>query len=236
MGCSFRVVEDKLKEADFFLRRFCTTDVFDPEGLYYFSAFVSASRSVTFALQHSLGEIGGFDSWYNSARHRLRTDRLAPFFVEVRNSLVHRGINPLNQISGDHLREHLSKQIRGRERFHVLVIPGTSGGGSQSADAVDASTDYFRSLVEVVFDCYKQFLTEIDAKWYFTKENFRVLGKTLDDALAELGFSPCWIEAMPTGGDEEAWRVLRDQCPGCQVNDLFWRYLGEQIHDPDISQ
>lgn len=74
MACSFSVVEDKLLEAEFFLRKLGATDMHDSEARYYFSAFVSACRSVTWALQKSLKGVGGFDSWYESVREQLNPE------------------------------------------------------------------------------------------------------------------------------------------------------------------
>ena len=233
MAYSFQVVEDKLLEAEFFLKQLGTTSSLDTEARYYFSAFVSASRSVTFALQKSLKGIDGFDGWYKSIREQLQTDPLVPYFCETRNQIVHTGINPLNQVNAKHLRDFISRQLRG-EWSHVLVVSGHYGDSSDDlADVNAASAEYFRSLVRVVFQCYKRFLTTVDARWYFTEEHFQTTGKTLGDALAELGFPSGWLKAVPGGDEAAAWRVLRAQQPACQINDLFEGYLGEHIPDPD---
>ncbi|MGB9104185.1 MAG: hypothetical protein WCC59_05465, partial [Terriglobales bacterium] len=100
------------------------------------------------------------------------------------------------------------------------------------ADAVEASTLYFTSLVEVVFECYERFRCVVDPQWYFTDENFSAMGKTLDDAIAELGFPPAWATCAPRKAGE-AWRVLRSLQPSCQINDLFEKYVGRQIAGPD---
>ena len=234
MARSFGVVEEKLQEAEFFLEKFGSTGPLDTEARYYFSAFVSACRSVTFALQASLTGVTEFDAWYESARDQLKTDPLAPYFLEVRNDVIHTGTNPLNRVGFEHLREHLSRQIRTSNRSHVLVVPSShSVNSGDLVDAILASTNYFESLVTVVFECYRRFLTTVDPRWYFTEAHFRTMGKTLGDALAELGFPPEWIEAVARRGEGEAWRVLRAQQPRCQINDLFARHLRQGIPDPD---
>ena len=237
MAHSFGVVEDKLREAEFFLEQFGATGSLDAEAPYYFSAFVSACRSVTFALQASLNGISEFDPWYESVRDQLKTDPLAPYFCEVRNHVVHTGINPLNQIGVEHLREHLSRQLSGSNRSHVLVVPSPYGDGSGDlVDAILASTNYFKSLVGIVFECYRRFLTTVDARWYFTEAHFRAMGKTLGDALAELGLPPNWFKPISRADEGRAWHVLRAKQAPCQINDLFEKHLGQRIPDPEDGE
>ena len=234
MAHSFGVVEEKLREAEYFLEQFGSTGPLDIEARYFFSAFVSACRSVTFALQASLSGVSEFEEWYESVRDQLKTDPLAPYFCEVRNDVIHTGINPLNRVGVEHLREHLSRQLRGSNQSHILVVSSPRGASSGVlVDAILASTNYFESLVSIVFECYKRFVTTVDPRWYFTEAHFRAIGKTLGDALEELGFPPAWLAAVPRGNTREAWRVLRAQQPRCQINDLFAKYLGQVIPDPD---
>lgn len=232
MATSFGVVEDKLREAGFFFDKLRDTRRLSFEASCYFSAFVSATRSVTLAMQASLKGVPGFEDWYESARKQLKIDPLAPFFVEIRNEVLHTGANPLNRVPLDHLREELARQLRGDRREHVLVFPGAQQPDSTVlVDAVEACEQYFSTLVSVVYDCYSAFKTVVDGRWYFTEANFNSLGKSFEDALGELGFPKTWAEGIPVG--PEAWRVLRSQQPFCLVNDLFDSYLGKKILDPD---
>lgn len=232
MTQSFGIVEDKLREAEFFLDhlRACSRLSFDAPC--YFIAFVSAARSVTLALQATMTGVDDFDRWYRVAREQLKADPLASFFVEIRNDVVHTGCNPLNQVTLDHLREDLHPQMRQYRRSHVLVLPDPEfPDSSVLADAVHASTVYLISLVRLVFDCYEQFRSVVDPRWYFTRENFLAAGKTFEDAVVELGFPPTWAACAPAGDD--GWRVLRRQQPACQINDMFRKYIGREIPDPD---
>lgn len=232
MASSFGVVEDKLREAEFFLAQLCNTSRVSFEANCYFSAFVSATRSVTFAIQASLKGVPGFKVWYESAQKQLKTDPQAPFFVEIRNEVVHKGGNPLNRVSLDHLREDLARQLHGDRRGHVLVLPAAQRRDSTVlVDAVEVCEQYFTSLVSVVYECYSVFKTVVDPQWYFTEANFSSTGKSFEDALVELGFPPNWTAGIPVG--PEAWRVIRSRQPSCLVNDLFDRFLGKSIPDPD---
>lgn len=231
MAHSFGVVEEKLQEAEFFLVALRDARPGSFDSRCYFSAFVSAARSVTFALQFSLKDVRGFDEWYAAAQAQLRADPLGPHFVEIRNDLQKKGLNPLNQVSIDHLREHLFDVLTRSASAHFLVLPRASDGDTAVTDALRASTDYFVALVSLVFRAYERFKTAVDPRWYFTQPNFEDQGRTLEDALMEFGFPPGWFAGSPSG--PEAWRALRAQQPLCPLNPVFEKYLGMRIEGPD---
>ena len=81
--------EDKLNEARYFLNRMKETIADNPVFKYYLSAFLSAARSVTFALQAELADRPGFRDWYADAQERMRNDARMRFFVEKRDYVIH---------------------------------------------------------------------------------------------------------------------------------------------------
>ncbi|MGA2207716.1 MAG: hypothetical protein ABSG10_13395, partial [Terracidiphilus sp.] len=60
MSQSFGIVEEKLREAEFFLDALHAAPRSSFEARCLFSAFVSAARSVTLALQATMKDIDGF--------------------------------------------------------------------------------------------------------------------------------------------------------------------------------
>lgn len=235
MSQSFGIVEEKLREAQFFLDQLSETRRENLDARFFFSAFVSAARSVTWSLQASMSGVPDFDEWYKSAQNKLRMDALAPLFVEIRNCSQKRGLNPLNRVSLEHLREDLSQQLSGTKRKHVLVLPNPrTGDRTLLVDALQASELYLASLVTLIFECYGKFKCVVDPQWYFTRENFASSGKTFEDAIAELGFPKQWAEsARKAVSEEDAWRILRREQPLCGINDLFYKYVGQVIAGPD---
>lgn len=235
MSDSFGVVEDKIFEAEYFLKRLHESRSKSFEASCFFSAFISASRSVTFSLQAAMSGVAGFNDWYAEARKSLKADQLAKYFVEVRNDVVHKGRNPLNRVPLEHLREHLSRQMHTRDSSHILAIPNASQSGqSRLVDAVSACKDFFTSLLALVFECYSIFRAVVDPRWYFTEENFISTGRTLEDALSELGYPPSWGQCAPSGVG--AWKTLRSQQPPCPLNPLFEEFLEQVIPDPDEGE
>ena len=231
MAQSFGVVEEKLYEARFFLEKLRESDSISTDARYYFSAFVSASRSVTFALQATMSDLPDFRSWYTSAQAQLESDPLACHFKAIRNDLIHKGRNPLNEVTVEYLREDLASQLGG-QCTNVIVLPDLqSNNGTILTDAVRASETYFESLLRVVYECYDRFRCFVDPRWYFTQDNFLAMGKTFDDAVCELGYPLACASAAPEG--EGKWRVLRSLQPPCLLNELFGEFLGLWIADPD---
>lgn len=234
MSRSFGIVEEKLREADFFLEAMCASDPISYAARFYFSAFISAGRSVTFAMQASLSDVPAFQEWYKTAQQELKTDQFAPLFVELRNEVVHVGSNRLNQVTVEHLRQSLTQQMFQARPSHFLIIPNPAKvGTTELVDAVEISTTYLVSLVRVVFNCYSRFKTVVDPEWYFTSDHFKEMGKTFTDALVELGMPATWADNVDLGPDP--FRLLRRQQPPCQVNDLFQKHLGQEIAGPDSA-
>jgi hypothetical protein len=89
MPNNFSIVEHKVFEADFFLDKMkeCSKTISEfSHAEYYFSAFLSASRSITFTMQNAFSEFDGFDVWYVKKQSALRQSDLANFFKEARNN------------------------------------------------------------------------------------------------------------------------------------------------------
>lgn len=232
MAHSFGVVEEKLLESEFFLRHFQESRPATVESRYYFSAFVSAARSVTFALQFSLNGIEGFEEWFVQAQQILKADALAPHFVQIRNGIEKKGVNPLNVVPQTHLREYMFSQLVNRSSSHTMVLASARSETASGLINSRAATDsYFRLLASLVFGAYDKFKTIVDPRWYYTQESFEAQGRTLADAVVELGFPPSWAAVAPNGQD--AWRVIRAQQPACALIKLFRSYLGKVVVEPD---
>ncbi|MDA0270091.1 MAG: hypothetical protein O2798_01970 [Chloroflexi bacterium] len=95
LGRSFDAVDHKLLEADYFLEALCREPLSPVEASFYFSAFVSAARSVTFALQAVMKVAPGFSSWYEHRRVRLGANPTARWFVTTRNLNQKLGLAPI---------------------------------------------------------------------------------------------------------------------------------------------
>jgi hypothetical protein len=96
---SFGIVESKLFESDFFLEKLETASL--PEAEYYLSAFLSATRAVTFALQASLDDHPRFRSWYSHEQECLQKDETALWAKRARNASQKEGATFIRTVRRD---------------------------------------------------------------------------------------------------------------------------------------
>jgi hypothetical protein len=218
MSYSFDIVDQKVNETEFFLRKMIESEHHWFEFSCYLTAFLSASRSITFALQR-FKDISGFKEWYEPKQSALQTDALAKFFLETRNDNVHGGPNPV--VGG---RFYLGKsEYRFKEQEKL-----------EYNDIVSCCRAQFIKLLEIVYDCYMVLGVHIDPQQYYTREHFNSMGLTIDDAELEIWG---WIMTsyIDEGLDEDdRWHELRSRVSECKINHLFKGYLNKVTPQPIV--
>lgn len=223
MPRSFGLVDTKVQEAEYFLDRI-TEGKRDFFGVRCdVVAFAASARSITFSMQASLTGIEGFDAWYERKRSELKANKLAKFFHEFRRISQHVGDNVV--VGGN----WSGKKIK----FVFGPIPDLAE--VPESDVVTACEEYFKLNLEIVYECYLTFNPLINAQWRFTKQHFESIGKTIDDAIRELGYPAGWVQV--SGLDEDAqWAVLRRQADGCNIQEQFERWLSKRVPHPDDEE
>jgi hypothetical protein len=226
MARSFQLVDHKVAETEFFLCRIpeCEFDFFAAQC--YTNAFTYSARNITFAIQSVVSDTAGFKQWYQEVQEQLKGNNLAKFFNEYRR-----------------VSTHIGEQLVGGGAFHVAdngeqVIayffrPNQDLQVVPQDDVLSLCSEYFTDLLRLVFDCYEKFKYIIDAKWYYTSENFEKLGKTIEDAEQELGFPRGWTDIGEPSMMEKRWKLLRSRALGCEINHIFKRYLGKTFLQPE---
>lgn len=224
MARSFGLVDYKVLEAEYFLEQIQQfrrkPSLFEIQ--FVASAFASATRSITFAMQSALAGSCGFESWYGPKQKLLRDDPIARFFHDFRR-----------------VTQHIGEPVIGAGSFTgglatYFFSPSSDLPKVPDLDVVSACELYFRTVLRLVYDCYAHFGPLIDAQQYFTREHFSSKGKTLDDALEEIGFPRGYLTIPGQRTDEEAWRAIRRQSGmGCMVQPQFEKWLGLRIRHPD---
>lgn len=213
---SFGLVERKLEEADFFLDKVEAANWADIS--HYFSAFVAASRSVTFAMQGCLKGAPGFEDWYGGWQARLRGDLLARFFHECRTDGQHLGICPIRGGAGGPSMPFLFFFGQdAEERFKWL--PET--------DVVTSCRTYMRTVCEVVNDAFRVFGFVIDPNQIFTLEGLTVKGWTIEDVEAYLGYPRGYTDIPWEGGDKDSERLamLRRQISMSYIGSVLEKHI-----------
>jgi len=227
MNRSISIVEYKVQQAEFFLGNLASVG-FDLFAAGCFAdSFAWSARSITLAMQAVMGEVDGFSTWYLSRQEALKQDPLARFFLEFRNVSSHIGDTVVRSGAS-------RKTSEGQSAISLYFLPIQDIKVVPDEDVLTACTLHFRSLLQIVFDSMVEFKYAFDDRWYFTVENFDRMGKSLGDAMAELGFPPTWLDVAGEFNEDIKWRTLRKtQTIGCQLNGEFRRYLGKVVLGPD---
>jgi hypothetical protein len=215
---TFDTVDQKTAEAEFFLQEMVSAARDIGAFQFYLSSYLSASRTITLALQR-FSDIPGFSGWYEPHRQRLRHDPVAKYFLEARNHHVHGGPIPIrNAVFHD-----------GRAEYFFAKLPEAS---ALSENIVAACRQHFISLLEIILSCYEVLGVWIDPQQHYTKEHFVTLGRGIVEAECEVwGFERTSL--VEEGYDEDArWRELRSELGSCEINHLFYSYLGKPTPQP----
>jgi hypothetical protein len=226
MSRSFGLVDHKVAEADFFLSKMEDADFY--EVRWYFSAFASAARSITFTVQGSIGDLPGFSEWYGPWRNRLAGDRLAAFFLDARNDAIHLGDNPIRGGSWGQSLEGEAVHRYWFQRGSPIEPESKDRKDYPPEDVHTACRAFLTTLVELVYDAYVAFAPHVDAQMHYTSDHFATLGRTIGDAEEELFGVRGWTSA-PGLSEETRWRLIRRQITGCEIPELFEEYLGRPL-------
>lgn len=217
-------MDEKVAEAEFFLQRMAEvrTDMFGFKC--YLSAYLSAGRTATLALQQ-FKHIPGFEEWYDPHRKALKESPIAKFFLDARNDHVHGGPHPVTsgRFHKDVVKYYFSEAVNEEDQ-------------PSSVDVVTLCREYLVLLLEVVHDCYVELGCHIDPQQYFTKEHFSKLGRSIDDAELEV-----WGWVMQSYidegyGEDDRWHELRGRVGECKINHLFYSYLGKPTPQPVLPE
>jgi hypothetical protein len=222
MSRSFGLVDYKVQEAEYFLGELKRLGEGFNFGNVQFvaSAFVSAARSVTFAMQASLKGDAKFDDWYQDRQKILRADALAKFFHDFRTVTQHLGVNVVSAGSST------SDGVR------YYFMPCADLPSVPDEDVVSACEDYFRLVLELVYDCYLHMGPVVNGQLYFTEAHFASRGKTIEDAEEEMGLPRGWTDIGKPETLPYRWELLRRHADGCLIDEQFHKWLGKVAPRP----
>ncbi|HVW79032.1 MAG TPA: hypothetical protein VHB45_15565 [Alloacidobacterium sp.] len=244
MARSFDCVDFKLAEADFFLEHLktCTNPLWGVN--FYFSAFVSAARSVTFALQAVMDGQPGFAEWYAKKQDEMRADPICRFFVGYRNEVLKTGELPITGGYGGfvgaaknngtklELKYRFGRSILTGEQLPAVdrtefiqraIVGGQGEKREEEPDAIACCCEYMRKMVALVRSCYADFGSVIDPDEYYTIDNLRKINRSIEELEAELGFPRGWT-SVGDHTDEERLRALCAHVPRSSIKHLFDKY------------
>ncbi|HXD93907.1 MAG TPA: hypothetical protein VNX01_11895 [Bacteroidia bacterium] len=225
MARNFGIVEGKVIESAYFFSKLEESinkhQIFD-DAQFLLSAFLSASRSITFTLQASISDLEGFDLWYAKHQDQLKKSPLARFFLEARN---------MSQKVGHYLiRSGVSERDTDGKLIQYAYFGKVESKGIDfipEEDVVTSCKAYFALVLEIVLDCYKVFGRHIDAAQLFTIENLVLTNRSIED-FEELAGYPRGYTSVPGVSDEERMGLLRRYSPqpSPEVDKILVSFLG----------
>lgn len=199
---SLLLVEERLTEADFFIRKMMRAR---PDTIGYFlNAFLSAARSVTFLLQKELAHVPGFRQWWEAQRVVLGSDATARFFLELRNFSQKEG-----RVSLAGARTGQGRSSRWTFRF--VGVQTSVPNDLQGVDAADACSEHVAKLAQVVLACMDAFPFQTCPSVALSAAGVEALELDAEEMFKALGLP--FIDS----DDGLAWRVLRDQVDAVDV-------------------
>jgi len=221
MSRSFGFVDEKVREADYFLEGLKVAGPDLEEARYIFNAFASSARSITFSLQAVMKPIPGFSDWYQTKQSELKKDALAQFFVTMRNESQKIGSTPLNRGT---MRSTDEGKLDIKFWFRS-TNPSIPLSNAPDSDVVTACRNYLIILVKVVYDCYREFGNVIDPRKFYSLEEISKRGQTVKDLERHLGFPEGWTRVSKVS-DEQRIKKLTERIPDANIDAMFLKYLG----------
>lgn len=246
MSNTFGTVDNKVAEAEFFLQKMSDagTNIF--EMRCYFSAFLAATRTITLALQQFKDDIPGFEEWYQPHQDKLKNNRLAKFFLDIRNSHLHGNDHPIT--GGAFFQGKASYHFEDENETELMYKEIASYDGEKyepklknnyyvpDEDVFTACSKYFLMLLEIVYDCYVALGPHIDPQQYYTKEHFDLIGKGIEQAECEVYGWTCTSLIEEGYTEDDRWHHLRGRVGKCEINHLFYAYLGKATPEPIMPE
>ena len=232
MSRSFGIVEQKIEESEFFLSKLeesINVLIFNDESQFYLSAFASATRSITFTIQASISEIDGFDQWYCVHQNKLKNNKLARYFLEARN---------LSQKIGYYLigggQSYVDENGNQINKLFFQTFDSKQLNYVPEEDVLTSCKSYFKILLEIVLDCYKEFGYEIDPELFFSYKNLLKTKKTIEDFEEQAGYPRGWTDNL--GLDiEQRIDLIKRHHPKPSIDWILEKYLsvnrfGEKLY------
>ncbi len=232
MARSFEIVEYKVAESEFFLNKLfeASNGLQLFEARNYMSAFLAASRSITFAIQASISDIEDFSNWYSKWQGILKKSSLATYFLEARNSSQKVGYYP---IAGGIQYRDSDGNLRYSYTFDQSKIK--SNIEIPKGDVGETCKAYFIILLELVLDCYQNFGLTIDPEQYFSFEKIKSSGKTIEDFEEELGYPRGWTN-IPRATEDDRLKAIRSEITYHGIDHILIKYLGKNRFGEEVSE
>ncbi|MBI3251861.1 MAG: hypothetical protein HYZ52_00880 [Candidatus Omnitrophica bacterium] len=121
---------DKLNEAKYFLDRAKESPFHTDAFRYNISAFLSASRSITFMMKKEFFSVPGFEKWYEKKVGEMRQDKFMKYLDRQRDITIHE--RPVQS----HPHVSLIEETTGEGTKDLVVLYHLMGTGGATVNVV----------------------------------------------------------------------------------------------------
>lgn len=211
----FHIVATKVGEADYFLEKLKEVQGHYDEFSYILSAFVSASRSITFALQSVMTKYPEFDEWYITHQEKLKANGLAKYFVSLRNYMQKVGQVPVG---------HTGTIRNGKIEHFSFFIDIDDLKNAPNGEVINLAEDYFVEVLRVVESCYRDFWVYTDPRAIFTEDGLKLLGWVIEDIEEAVGL-PRGYTDIPYDNKDKNLQRLRLLAREFQGDEMMEQYF-----------
>lgn len=194
----FHIVADKFGEADYFLELMREKEEHYKEFEYALSAFASAARSITFSLQAVMSKYPEFSKWYIPKQEELKKNKLAKFFLDLRNHLQKVGSVPVAS-SGSIVYGNFFSDTEFVPIPEIKEVP--------VGNVIKLAESYLIDVLEVLKECYHNFSAYVDPRAIFTTDGLSVLGWSIEDLEEALGFPRGYTDVEFEDGEKDKNRL-----------------------------
>jgi len=120
-------VNDKYQEALFFFEKLESASFNKNEYQFYLSAFINASRNISYAIQKESKHKDDFSTWWNKKRKQMKEDKVMIFFYALRNYSLKEADNKISGNTGFQMR-HLLEFNKSYVKVTILDHCGNKTG------------------------------------------------------------------------------------------------------------
>lgn len=168
----YQLIEFKIAETHFFYSKLIHDDNKALQKKYYFSAFISSARSITFCIQYVFSDIKGFEEWYKKLITNFKAkNNILKNFNDIRVDSIHKGINPFKFNLEFLYFENKSDIMYIFENDNV--VPYT--------DALCQCKEYFLVILFIAFEVYIKWGPIFNSDEYVKHNEWIELGKKLNE-------------------------------------------------------
>lgn len=206
---SLLLVEEKLLEANYFIQLMRQGGP-GPSYGYCLSAFVSASRSVTFLLQKEMAHVPGFDDWWQQQQARLKADPVARFFLKIRNYSQKEG--RISLVGSGNSSGYWTYRFGGNvEKVPTQLL---------MRDVAECCSEHVAKLAALILLCVDAFPYYTCPRRACTPEGFAALGLEIDALFRVLGYPSEWLKAARGIPLAQQFNILRRDIDGLDLESI----------------